>query len=188
MTTEAEKALAGIYIWRCDVTGNPVGTDTRMIGAPACECQGCFADRLFGLVRDGFTALKAERDEARRELETAQEIVAEGFEKDCWKALQELMVECHYDWRDACDGVSAEDARDYISTTLNELEKAEQSWRSRAEAAETALATARSELDRLAGLEAESMEAGEVVGDLRAELATAKARIAELEGSEGRDG
>lgn len=30
-------------IWRCDITGNPVGTDTRMIGAPPCDCQGCRA-------------------------------------------------------------------------------------------------------------------------------------------------
>ena len=29
--------------WRCDVTGNCVGTDTRMIGAPPCDCQGCRA-------------------------------------------------------------------------------------------------------------------------------------------------
>lgn len=29
--------------WRCDVTGNPVDTDTRMIGAPPCDCQGCRA-------------------------------------------------------------------------------------------------------------------------------------------------
>jgi hypothetical protein len=27
--------------WRCEVTNNPVGTDTRMIGAPECECRGC---------------------------------------------------------------------------------------------------------------------------------------------------
>lgn len=32
--------------WRCDVTGNPYGTDTRMIGKP-CLCQGCrAADRI----------------------------------------------------------------------------------------------------------------------------------------------
>lgn len=29
-------------IWRCDVTKNPVGTDTRMVGRP-CQCQGCRA-------------------------------------------------------------------------------------------------------------------------------------------------
>lgn len=29
--------------WRCDKTGNPVGTDTVMIGAPPCQCQGCRA-------------------------------------------------------------------------------------------------------------------------------------------------
>jgi hypothetical protein len=29
--------------WHCDVTKNPVGTDTVMIGAPPCDCQGCRA-------------------------------------------------------------------------------------------------------------------------------------------------
>ena len=30
-------------IWHCEITGNPVGTDTRVIGAPPCACQGCRA-------------------------------------------------------------------------------------------------------------------------------------------------
>lgn len=37
----SEKLLT--EIWRCDVTGNPYGTDTRMIGGPPCLCQGCRA-------------------------------------------------------------------------------------------------------------------------------------------------
>ncbi len=32
-------------VWRCEKTGNPVGTDTQMIGAPDCQCQGCRAHR-----------------------------------------------------------------------------------------------------------------------------------------------
>ena len=40
----------GLRPWRCDITGNPVGTDTVMVGAPPCDCQGCRAanenDRL----------------------------------------------------------------------------------------------------------------------------------------------
>jgi hypothetical protein len=32
-------------IWRCDITNNPVDTDTRMVGAGLCECQGCRAGR-----------------------------------------------------------------------------------------------------------------------------------------------
>lgn len=31
--------------WRCDRTGNPVGTDTEMVGAGLCQCQGCRAHR-----------------------------------------------------------------------------------------------------------------------------------------------
>lgn len=27
-------------VWRCDVTKNPVGTDTRPAGVP-CKCQAC---------------------------------------------------------------------------------------------------------------------------------------------------
>lgn len=38
-------------MWRCDVTKNPVGTDTRMIGAPECECQGCRAAKLEDALR-----------------------------------------------------------------------------------------------------------------------------------------
>lgn len=38
---------------RANVTGNLVGTDTRMIGAPDCECQGCrAADKIEGLEAD----------------------------------------------------------------------------------------------------------------------------------------
>ena len=36
--------------WHCDITKNPVGTDTVMIGAPPCDCQGCrAADRIEAL-------------------------------------------------------------------------------------------------------------------------------------------
>lgn len=46
-------------IWRCDVTGNPVGTDTRMIGAPDCGCQGCrAADKIDGLESDLDSAVR----------------------------------------------------------------------------------------------------------------------------------
>ena len=119
------------------------------------------------LIADGFTALKAELDEARQERAMWFGIAQEKTEL-ADRSVQRLVEAT------VPGSTGAFSSRD--------------SWKARAEAAETALATARSELDRLAGLEAESMEAGEVVGDLRAELATAKARIAELEGSEGRDG
>ncbi len=47
--------------WRCDRTGNPVGTDTVMVGAPPCKCQGC---RAYAAV----TSLRAQNDELRTEL------------------------------------------------------------------------------------------------------------------------
>lgn len=30
-------------VWRCEMTNNPVGTDTVMVGAEPCGCQGCRA-------------------------------------------------------------------------------------------------------------------------------------------------
>ncbi len=38
--------------WRCDITKNPVGTDTVMIGGPICQCQGCRADRQIDALQD----------------------------------------------------------------------------------------------------------------------------------------
>ncbi len=38
MTTDAKQIVERPF--RCQVTGNPVGTDTRMIGKP-CECDVC---------------------------------------------------------------------------------------------------------------------------------------------------
>lgn len=48
--------------WRCDRTGNPVGTDTRAIGAGPCPCQGCRAAlRIAALAADN-ERLKASMD------------------------------------------------------------------------------------------------------------------------------
>jgi hypothetical protein len=41
-------------VWRCDVTRNPVGTDTVKIGAPPCSCQGCRAAREIASLRHPF--------------------------------------------------------------------------------------------------------------------------------------
>ena len=38
--------------YRCLVTGNPVGTDTEMVGHP-CECQMCRAVREIDLLKSG---------------------------------------------------------------------------------------------------------------------------------------
>lgn len=37
--------------WRCDKTGNPVGTDAVMLGAPLCKCQGCRASHETVMMR-----------------------------------------------------------------------------------------------------------------------------------------
>lgn len=79
----------------------------------------------------------AERDAALSEVDDLQsqaEVVAEEFEKDCWKAMRSLLSSCNFNWQDVQpDGVTADDAREYISTTLDELEKGEQRWKARAD-------------------------------------------------------
>jgi hypothetical protein len=71
----------------------------------------------------------AERDEALdriEELEADAERVSAEFERDCWKALRSLLAKCHFEWDgDAqLEGVSAEEAREHISTTLAECDRA----------------------------------------------------------------
>ena len=79
----------------------------------------------------------AERDAALSEVDDLQsqaEVVAEEFEKDCWKAMRSLLSSCNFNWQDVQpDGVTADDAREYISRTLDELEKGEQRWKARAD-------------------------------------------------------
>jgi hypothetical protein len=29
------------YLWRCEKTSNPVGTDTELVGQQPCICRGC---------------------------------------------------------------------------------------------------------------------------------------------------
>ena len=49
---DAVKVMTDTPDWRCDITGNPVGTDTRMIGAGPCNCQGCRAARAIAAMRE----------------------------------------------------------------------------------------------------------------------------------------
>jgi hypothetical protein len=53
--------------WRCNVTGNPVGSDTLMLGKP-CECQGCRACDEIGRLSKELHRLRAENAEFRKEL------------------------------------------------------------------------------------------------------------------------
>ena len=114
--------------------------------------------------------LEEERDDALdqvEELERSAEVVSDEFEKDCWKAMRSLLSECKFDWRNVePDGVTADEAREYIHDTLNDLEsralRAEQErvteWNLRREAesqrdvAKAAADTLRQERD---GLEAQ---------------------------------
>lgn len=53
-------SLGPSWPWRCDVTGNPVGTDTIMVGAPPCNCQGCRAANRVEALSTTIEALKHE--------------------------------------------------------------------------------------------------------------------------------
>jgi len=64
-----------------------------------------------------------ERDEAEQEVEELK-TNADEYEKDCTKALFAIANECEYEWDG--DGATADDLREYISTTLEECTKNEQ--------------------------------------------------------------
>lgn len=89
--------------------------------------------------------------ERSSELERDAERVSSEFEGDCWVAMRSLLNGCNYDW--GCtepDGVTAEDAREHISTTIAEMEKAEAYWKARAATAEDALAGVSKVIERVA--------------------------------------
>lgn len=64
------------HVWRCDVTKNPVGTDTEMLGCP-CRCQGCVAGRAFPALLARLKAAEADLADARRGWEQAAETIRE---------------------------------------------------------------------------------------------------------------
>ncbi len=166
--------------WRCDECGcaSYARMDERKpeggFGpSPLVRCVNC--KKVHNVpaasepeLRAEIVRLTRERDEALsrvEELEAEAETVSAEFEGDCWKALRSLLSECNFDWRDVePDGVTADDAREHISTTLDELEKGETRNRERAEAADS----------RVEALSAE-------VGTARAEAFEEAALIAEAE-------
>jgi hypothetical protein len=99
-------------------------------------------------------AVTAERNEALHqveELERNAEKVADEFERDCWKALRSLLAECHFEWdADArLEGVSAEEAREHISTTLAECDRAAERFKAERDEAIRQRDQAVEERDRL---------------------------------------
>lgn len=74
------------------------------------------------------------------ELQSHGEAVSAEFEGDCWKAMRTLLTECNFDWGDVdIDGVTAERAREHISTELDELYCDRERQAARIEALEEAL-------------------------------------------------
>jgi FtsZ-binding cell division protein ZapB len=89
---------------------------------------------------------RAEREELREQAET----LPADFDSDCWRALRSLLAECNFDWRDTDpEGITADQAEEHISTTLDELEKGEAHWKARAENAERETARKCAEIERL---------------------------------------
>lgn len=77
------KEVEDVVAWRCHITGNPVGTDARVIGAEQCGCQGC---RAAAVVK----GLKEERDTLKNEAASllrtqAERIVELERERDEWR-------------------------------------------------------------------------------------------------------
>jgi hypothetical protein len=105
-------------------------------------------------LRATIDGLRSERDEALNrveELEGYGEDVAAEFEKDCWKAMRSLLDECGFDWSGG-EAVTAEDARETIREELKYRHDCFIRAKTRAEAAEASLTTARAdgiEVERL---------------------------------------
>jgi hypothetical protein len=64
---------------RCDVTGNPVGTDTVMVGAE-CDCQGCRASAEIDRLRDLVAHLRLQAQGHAQEARGANATIAEAYQ------------------------------------------------------------------------------------------------------------
>lgn len=70
--------------------------------------------------------LECDLEEAQGQIEEMQaemDVVSDEFEKDCWRSLRRLLDRCGFDWRDVgSDGVTADDAEEYIREQIKHLE------------------------------------------------------------------
>lgn len=87
MTPTSAEAVAGLVLWRCEVTNNPVGTDTVAVGY-TCMCRGCRGHALAAEVE----ALKKERDRAERTLRYALEVAKD--QEDHADSLASELAQC----------------------------------------------------------------------------------------------
>lgn len=90
------------------------------------EMRKKLADRLpdvFG--RRRIFELECQLEEAQGEIEELAanaEVVSSDFEKDCWRSMRRLLDRCKFDWRDVGhDGVTADDAEEFIRETIDDL-------------------------------------------------------------------
>lgn len=127
----------------------------RLLRGQGGASSGYTADMIERL-HTAVATLTRERDEARdraEELEDAAEKVSVEFEGECWAVLRTLLSECNFPWDlSEPDGVTAQEALDYIRETMSEADKTEGYLKARAEAAEAREAKLRevlSALDRM---------------------------------------
>jgi hypothetical protein len=128
----------------------------RLRDADRNSVQRMNGSRIFEEAADAILGLQDRVDE----LEANGEAVAAEFEKDCWVAMRSLLDLCNFNWRDIDqgDGVTADDAREYIATTIREMEASEATYRTRLEAAEAEVARMREARTEIAALVPEDAE------------------------------
>lgn len=81
-----------VALWCCDVTGNPVGTDTVAIGQPSCECQGC---RAADLIDQQAASLAAKDKEIERLRELTYGPTGQTWKSHCTEmCAKEASTQC----------------------------------------------------------------------------------------------
>ena len=71
-----------MYVWRCERTNNPVGTDTIMIGAPPCDCRGCRGVELQATLRDLHDVLAAKVAPSEGLMDRVRAVIHNTYSKE----------------------------------------------------------------------------------------------------------
>jgi hypothetical protein len=74
---------------RCQFTGNPVGTDTRMFGADPCPCPGCKAHAEIERLRESGQSFQREAGrQCALRMEASEEVERAIDHGSAWPSLQ----------------------------------------------------------------------------------------------------
>jgi hypothetical protein len=79
--------------WRCDVTGNPVGTDTATLGAKPCQCQGCRAAQALTEARAEIERLRAKPPPLNAQSLPGVDALVKTLEAQVDEALRSCLAE-----------------------------------------------------------------------------------------------